>query len=101
MVKAIMGTGIFCFLLHTAYAQDLSRQTLVQPQDTVRVKKQAPVPANFKPAAFSYNYYNSLGAACKVELNLEKATKVPFRFRLGSLQQTDYMEQKPNAQRPQ
>jgi hypothetical protein len=51
--------------------------------------------------SIKYNYYQSLGAACKVELKLEQATRVPFRFRLGSLQQTDYLEQKPNAQRPQ
>ncbi len=58
--------------------------------------------SNLKPApSIKYNYYQSLGTACKVELKLEQATKVPFRFRLGSLQQTDYLEQKPNAQKPQ
>lgn len=56
---------------------------------------------NAKPVLGKYNYYNSLGVACKAELKLEKATKIPFRFRLGSLQQTDYMERKPNAQKPQ
>lgn len=56
---------------------------------------------NTKPVLGKYDYYNSLGVACKAELKLEKATRVPFRFRLGSLQQTDYMERKPNAQKPQ
>ncbi|MFA6057979.1 MAG: hypothetical protein WC756_07260 [Taibaiella sp.] len=56
---------------------------------------------NAKPILGKYDYYNSLGVACKAELKLEKATKIPFRFRLGSLQQTDYMERKPNAQKPQ
>jgi len=46
-------------------------------------------------------YYENLGIACKAEFKLEKATKVPFRFRLGSLQQTDYLEQKPNAIKPE
>jgi hypothetical protein len=45
-------------------------------------------------------YYQSLGIACKVELRLEQATGIPFRFRLGSLAQTEYMEQKPNAVKP-
>jgi hypothetical protein len=56
---------------------------------------------NVKPALNKYDYYNSLGIACKAELKLEKATKIPFRFRLGSLQQTDYLERKPNAQKPE
>ena len=53
------------------------------------------------PRLGKYDYYNSLGVACKAELKLEKATKIPFRFRLGSLQQTDYLERKPNAQKPE
>ncbi|PSK94491.1 hypothetical protein [Taibaiella chishuiensis] len=57
-------------------------------------------PALQKPAPVRYNYYNSLGAACKAEFKLEKATRVPLRIRLGSLAQTDYMEQKPHATRP-
>lgn len=53
-----------------------------------------------RPAMVKYNYYRELGAACKVEWKLEQATRVPFRFRLGSLQQTEYLEQKPNAIKP-
>jgi len=41
------------------------------------------------------NYYaQNLGIICKKELALEKVTKVPFRFRLGSLQQCNYLEGK-------
>lgn len=53
-----------------------------------------------RPAMIKYNYYRELGAACKVEWKLEQATRVPFRFRLGALQQTEYLEQKPNAIKP-
>jgi hypothetical protein len=46
------------------------------------------------PSSF---YCNSLGIICKKEMQLEKITTVPFRFRLGSLDYVNYLEQKPNA----
>ena len=42
-------------------------------------------------------YTQNFGFFCKKELQFEKATKIPFRFRLGSLQHNDYLEGKPNA----
>lgn len=44
-------------------------------------------------------YTQNFGFFCKKELQFEKATKIPVRFRLGSLQYNDYLEQKPNATR--
>ena len=41
------------------------------------------------------NYYTQhLGIMCKKELTIEKITKIPFRMRLGSLQQCNYLEGK-------
>jgi hypothetical protein len=44
------------------------------------------IPKNF--------YTQHFGLMCRQELQLEKATKIPFRFRLGSLQQCNYYEGK-------
>lgn len=46
----------------------------------------SPIPANY--------YTQHFGFMCKKELAIEKAIKIPFRFRLGSLQQCIYLEGK-------
>jgi hypothetical protein len=44
------------------------------------------------------NYYaQHLGIICKGELRLQKATRLPLFFRLGSKNYVDYLEQKPRA----
>jgi hypothetical protein len=40
---------------------------------------------------------NNLGFFCKQELKLQSVTRVPFKFRLGSVQYCDRMEGKKNA----
>jgi len=40
------------------------------------------------------------GFFCRQELQADKKLPMPVRFRLGSMQQNDWLESKPNAQKP-
>ncbi len=51
-------------------------------------------PINIHPIITPDYYTRHFGYMCKKELVIEKATKIPFRFRLGSLQQCNYLEGK-------
>lgn len=55
----------------------------------------------FSCSVISADFYTqNFGFFCKKELQFEKATKIPLRFRLGSLQYNDYLEGKPNVVNP-
>lgn len=40
------------------------------------------------------------GVLCRVEYKFQTVTTIPLRLRLGSLEYTNYLEQKPNALKP-
>ena len=99
-MKWLIGWFVFMGLLSSVQAQGLKlvNTSSHHAQDSLQLKL---TKKTFRPVDLRYNYYDNLGAVCKAEFKLEKATKIPFRFRLGSLAQTDYMECKPNALKPE
>ncbi len=63
----------------------LTTVLLIKTKNTTPAVKQVIAP-NF--------YVTNLGFFCKQEIKFEKATKIPFRFRLGSVEDCDRMEGK-------
>ena len=58
------------------------------------LRKSIDTAKHVQPFSYSDNYIKNLGFFCKKELLFEKATKIPFRFRLGSIDYCDRMEGK-------
>jgi hypothetical protein len=62
--------------------------------------KPCPPPPYFKLLSLPPSgYISSLGFICKKELQLDKISPIRFRFRLGSVDYVNWLEQKPNAKR--
>jgi hypothetical protein len=60
-----------------------------------------PLSVTLRPNPFEKKLYRQpLSFICRKEWQFEKATSIPLRLRLGSMEYTDYLEQKPNAPRP-
>ncbi len=58
------------------------------------LKKQPARPLIYVPVISPRFYVDNLSFFCRQELKLEKITRVPFRFRLGSVEDCDRMEGK-------
>jgi hypothetical protein len=88
---------LLIFLNRMAAQDKIIDQQLVFPaQKNVFVKKDS-----LKLAILSPDFYiRHLGFICTQEFRFEKSTKIPLKVRLGSLDYTNYLEQKPHALRP-
>ncbi|HPH22326.1 MAG TPA: hypothetical protein PLW32_00475 [Chitinophagaceae bacterium] len=90
MKQICLFTIFFLYAVFNSQAQRLlnNRFSNIQLKDSVKVftKPLSIIPTNF--------YNSQLGFICKKELLLEKKTKIPFRFRLGSLAYTNMLEGK-------
>ncbi len=85
------GKGAFCQLTYTYFPSDsLDRPSVFFSKTGIGQQKIPTVlPADF--------YCSQLGFFCKKEWKFESVTKIPLRFRLGSLQYNDWLEGKKNA----
>jgi len=66
-------------------------QTPTSPEKATFFSQQ--IPGNVPTLENGY-YAHHLGFFCKKELEFEKTTRIPLRFRLGSLEQCNYLEGK-------
>ena len=73
----------------------------IAAQDSTKVKSVERLPhVGLKTIRFSLippvSIKNSPGFFCRQEIKLEKITGIPIRFRLGSLEYTNWLEKKSN-----
>ena len=100
--------GLVLFLLTTGLCSPAQNTTLPGVNTTLLLKNKSNISGSlihFTPPLSNVtglqsikqivpaDYYTcNFGFFCKKELLIEKATKIPLRFRLGSLQQCNYYE---------
>lgn len=88
---------IFCTIL---VAKGAFGQKLRTDSTTYFSKKLSFTPyyTRLMPVTIPANFYTTnMGFVCKQELKLEHTTRLPLRFRLGSLGYNNWLEGKKNA----
>ncbi len=75
------------FIIQTSYFK-------ISKADTVKSSKLTISPSMLVSPSF---YSCNLAFFCRQEIKFEKITKIPFKFRLGSVQQVDYLEGKKGS----
>ena len=102
--KRVLDTDIFNVKLSYLAGNNITFQNYFQQSKNKIKEKRVSGPkalvykSALSPSIIAADFYTcNFGFFCKKELRFEKATKIPLRFRLGTLQYNDYMEGKPNS----
>ena len=88
-VKNSLQVSISSYLHNTDNKKKSTEKNIIAPVILLNPVTSSTISADF--------YTQNFGFFCKRELQMEKVTKIPLRFRLGSLQYNDYLEGKPNT----
>jgi hypothetical protein len=103
MLKPIFLSGVLILTAIAAHCQPATvALTAKSVFKTPYVAAEADPAKNISPSMLvSPSFYTAhLPFFCRQEINIERITKFPVKFRLGSVQYVDYLEGKVNATRP-
>ena len=90
----VAGTAFSQKLHHSNDKMLLLKGAFKQPQKGFYSKGTVAKFSTAKPIIAPDFYVTQLGFFCKQEIKFEKATKIPFRFRLGTVDDCDRLEGK-------
>ena len=91
------------FVVGSAFSQNvavipLKKEMLILPKRLLTDLKYLPIgttsPKLIQQIIPANYYVTQLGFFCKQEIKFEKSTKIPFKFRLGTVAECDQMEGK-------
>lgn len=97
MLKIIVKIMLFCtvFVAKAAFAQNLRQANALKPFTTKDFMQPRP-DVNLRTGQFPASLpVQQMGIFCRYEWKLESKTRLPLRFRLGSLAYCNWLEQKP------
>ncbi len=105
----ICGIGVFLLLISQSISAQVKAVKDFKSSNLLKIdvlKSRAIINPTSNKASFTKllpaNFYTqNFGFFCKKELAVEKYLKVPLKIRLGSVQQSDFLEGKQTALKPQ